>query len=258
MFFIDRLSRHLGYTGLLLILLLAGCKSSEPAASYQIADAPAGFTAISDSLPADPEIDDLIAPYRTRLEEAVTEVIGQAAVQLQKGGLESTLGNMSAEAMLKVANRVAAEPVDMALTNNGGLRVPIQKGPITVGKVFELMPFENMMVVLELTAVQVDSLAQQLAAAGGEPIAGFSFSFDPETGVAGNIEVAGAPLDPVQTYRLVTSDYLANGGGRIRVIWDPVGREDLNMLLRDAFIEYIRETGTINPVLDGRIRHNDF
>ncbi len=242
--------------GVLLGLLLVGCKSSEPVVGYQIADAPAGYTAISDSLSGDPEIEALISPYRQRLENAINEVIGQAEVQLQKGGLESTLGNMSADAMLQVANREAIAPVDMSLTNNGGLRVPIQKGPITVGKVFELMPFENMMVVLELSAVQVDSLVQQLAAAGGEPIAGFSFSFDPETRVAGDILVGGAPLDAGRTYRLVTSDYLADGGGRVRAIWDPVGREDLNILLRDAFIEYIRETKNISPQLDGRIRHN--
>ena len=255
MFLVDDLKRRLGLPVLLLLLLLAGCKSSEPAVPYQIADAPAGYTPISDSLSADAEMEALIAPYRLRLEDAISEVIGQAEVQLQKGGLESTLGNMSAEAMLQVANRIASQPVDMALTNNGGLRVPIQKGPITVGKVFELMPFENMMVVLELTAAQVDTLARQLAAAGGEPIAGFAFSFDEETRVPAEIQVAGAPLDPARTYRLVTSDYLADGGGRIGVIWDPVAREDLNMLLRDAFIEYIRTTGSINPVLDGRIRH---
>ncbi len=243
------------FAGVLLGCLLAGCKSSEPAVHYQITDAPAGFTAISDSLSDDPEIESIILPYRQRLENAINEVIGQAEVQLQKGGLESTLGNMSADAMLQVANRVAGAPVDMALTNNGGLRVPIQKGPISVGKVFELMPFENMMVVLEFSAAQVDSLAQQLAAAGGEPIAGFSFSFDEETRLAGDILVAGAPLDAGRTYRLVTSDYLANGGGRIRALWDPVGREDLNMLLRDAFIEYIRETKNINPQMEGRIRH---
>ena len=241
-------------TGCALALLLIGCKSSEPAARYQIADAPAGYTAISDSLQANAEIEAMIAPYRQQLEEAVTEVIGHAEVQLQKGGLESTLGNMSAEAMLQVANRVSGAPVDMSLTNNGGLRVPISKGPITVGKVFELMPFDNLMVIMELSATQVDSLAQQLAAVGGEPIAGFSFAFDEGTRVATDIEVGGAPLDAAKTYRLVTSDYLADGGGRMRALWDPVGREDLNMLLRDAFIEYIRETGSINPVLDGRIR----
>ena len=58
----------------------------------------------------------------------------------------------------------------------------------------------------------------------------------------------------VEQYRLVTSDYLANGGGRMPALWTPTGREDLTVLLRDAFIQYIREKKTIEPILDGRIR----
>ncbi len=115
------------------------------------------------------------------------------------------------------------------------------------------MPFENMMTVLSLTAVQVDTLAQQLARAGGEPIAGFSFKIDPTENRAIDIHVGDSPLDASKTYRLVTSDYLANGGGRISALWQPVAREDLNMLLRDAFIEYIRAKGTIDSQPDGRI-----
>ena len=241
------------FLGLLVSVFLIGCKSSEPAAPLFVLDAPTGFTAISDSLAPDPEIEALIAPFRQGMIERTSEVIGTAEVQLQKGGLESTLGNMSADAMLLVANKMVNTPIDMSLTNNGGLRVPIAKGPITVGKIFELMPFENMMVILTMSATQVDSLSQQLARRRGEPIAGFSFKINEATNRAVDIMVDGMPLDQSRTYRLVTSDYLANGGGRLPALWQPVGREDLNMLLRDTFIEYIREKGTINPKPDGRI-----
>lgn len=242
------------------LVLLAGCKSAEPVATS--ADVPtmtqtaapiAGYTAISDSLGTDPAIDALIAPFRQRLEAGVSEEIGTTTVHLQKGGLESGLGNMAADAMLMVANTLTERPVDLALTNNGGLRVPIAKGPITVGEIYELMPFENMMTVLELSAVQVDSLAQDIADARGEPIAGFSFTIDEATGKVHDLMVANQPLARDRTYRLVTSDYLANGGGRIAAIWQPISREDLNMLLRDAFIEYIRNEGTISPATEGRI-----
>lgn len=219
----------------------------------QVAPPTAGYTAISDALQADPTIEAIIAPYRQRLEAGVNEEIGTTTVHLQKGGLESGLGNMAADAMLQVANTLSGKPVDMALTNNGGLRVTISKGPITVGEIFELMPFENMMTVLDLSATQVDSLANQLAAARGEPIAGFSFTIDEATQKAHDILVNNQPLSADRTYRLVTSDYLANGGGRIAAIWQPLGREDLNMLLRDAFIEYIRGEGTISPAVEGRI-----
>ena len=245
---------------LIALVLVAGCKSTAPVATSvdapamtQTAAPTAGYTAISDSLDPDPAIDALIAPFRERLEAGVNEEIGTTTVHLQKGGLESGLGNMAADAMLTIANTLTDQPVDLALTNNGGLRVPIAKGPITVGEIYELMPFENMMTVLELSAVQVDSLAQDIADARGEPIAGFSFTIDEATGNVHDIMVANQPLAHDRTYRLVTSDYLANGGGRIAAIWQPVSREDLNMLLRDAFIEYIRAQGTISPAIEGRI-----
>lgn len=209
---------------------------------------------MTDSLPADPDIEALIAPYRAQLQTRVDEVIGQATAQLVKGTPESPLGNMAADAMLFFVNRAVDTPVDMALTNNGGLRIPIAAGPITIGKMFELMPFENMLVILELNAAQVDSLTGQIARVGGEPIAGLSFTIDRTTGRAYDIRVGSQPLSAGRTYRLVTSDYLANGGGNMPALWTPAGREDLPLLLRDAFIEYIRHKKTIEPVLDGRIR----
>lgn len=241
--------------GITILMLFAGCTTSQPppAQPLYVAEGTAGFSLVTDSLAPDPAVEALVEPYRQRLEEAITEVIGEAAIQLQKGGLESTLGNMASDAMLMVVNEVASKPVQMSLTNNGGLRVPIAPGPITVGKIFEVMPFENMMVVLEFSGAQIDTLAQQIASVGGEPIAGFSFRVNEETGTAHEIKVDGEALDPSATYRLVTSDYLANGGGRLPALWNAMGREDLNVLLRDSFIQYVRQTGRIAPEIEGRI-----
>jgi 2',3'-cyclic-nucleotide 2'-phosphodiesterase (5'-nucleotidase family) len=110
-----------------------------------------------------------------------------------------------------------------------------------------------MTVVLELTDVQVDSLAQQIARIGGEPIAGFRFAIDSSTRRAHGIQVDGKPLESGRRYRLATSDYLADGGGGMPALWNPAGRENLNLLLRDAFIQYVRDKGTIVPEMEGRI-----
>lgn len=233
--------------------LTAGCKTAQPATELQLSEAPVRFTEMTDSIPPDPAIEALVVPYRDRLQEKIDEVIGQATGLLEKGSPEGPLGNMAADALRYSVNQVVDKPVDMALTNNGGLRVPINAGPITVGKIFELMPFENVTVVLEMNAVQIDSLAQQIARAFGEPIAGFSFTIDPDNRTAHNILINGQAPAAGRLYRLATSDYLANGGGRLPALWDVREREELNLLLRDAFIQYIRDTGTIEPVMDGRI-----
>ena len=234
-------------------LITAGCRST---GSLQSPEGPSvSFAETSNDIPADPEVDALIMPYRQQLQERVEEVIGEATGRLEKerGSAETTLGNMAADAMLHVINQRVDTPVDIAITNNGGLRVPIDVGPITVGKIFELMPFENSSVILEFNAAHVDSLAQQIARASGA-IAGLTFTLDPEAEVATNIRVGGAPLSSDRTYRVVTSDYLANGGGSLSVLQGPIPREELPILLRDLFIDYIRQQQTITPTLDGRIQ----
>jgi 2',3'-cyclic-nucleotide 2'-phosphodiesterase (5'-nucleotidase family) len=168
---------------------------------------------------------------------------------------EGTLGNFATDAMLWAANAGTSGRVQMALTNNGGLRVPIGPGPITVGQIYELMPFDNMLSVLVLTGSQVQDLCDQLADRRGEPIAGFSFRIesDGDRRFATDIMVGGVPLDPDAEYRLATNDYMANGGESLSPLQSPVTREDLPVLLRDAFIDYVRHLGVIEPKLEGRI-----
>jgi 2',3'-cyclic-nucleotide 2'-phosphodiesterase (5'-nucleotidase family) len=142
------------------------------------------------------------------------------------------------------------------VTNSGGLRVSLAPGPITAGDVFELMPFENFVVVLTMTGVQVDSLAQQLARINGEPIAGWSFQINQDE-EAVNIQVRGEPLDPARTYRVATINYLVDGGGGMPSLWTPRDRTDTTLLFRDAIAAYVRrqaEAGEpIAPVVEGRI-----
>ena len=213
------------------------------------------FTAVDDSIPDKGEMEDLIAPYRNRMGEEIREVIGETTGVLAKAVPEGTLGNFAADAMLWAANRHSENPVQMAMTNNGGLRVPIGPGPITLGQMYELMPFENMLSVLVLSGAQLQTLCDELAEMRGEPIAGFSFRIvsDGDRRVARDIRVDGEPVAAQSRYRLVTNDYLANGGGGLTPIHSPLDRQDLPVLLRDAFIEYVRFKGTIEPVLEGRI-----
>ncbi|MEQ9105022.1 MAG: 5'-nucleotidase [Rhodothermales bacterium] len=228
------------------MFFLGGCASLEPAGKYVPEDG-AGYLTVVDTLRMDPELEALVEPYREDMAEEVSRVIGHATATLTKDSPEGTLGNMAADAMLHAIS------ADIAITNNGGLRVPLAEGPITVGHMFELMPFENMLVVLHLTGEQVLALANDLAATNGEPVAGISLEIA-EGGTARNVRVAGQPVEPGRTYRVATSDYLANGGGNMPALWLDVHREEPFVTLRDAFIAYVQSRGTIEPVLEGRIK----
>ena len=143
-------------------LLVEGCLGTaphppvsppSPAASGErgvlaVAEVRISETVVADSIEDDPALEALVAPFRNRMGEEIRQVIGEASVVLAKSIPEGSLGNFATDAMLWAARRESAGPVHMALTNNGGLRVPIPPGPITVGQMFELMPFENMLSVL--------------------------------------------------------------------------------------------------------------
>lgn len=241
---------------LLALGLLAGCASSRPDAPVAPGPLAVSYDQIDADDPADPAVAAVVAPYAAELRAVMDEVIATAAFEITKGGMESTLGNLAADAMLVETNRLLAEQgeptADLAVGNAGGLRVPIGAGPVTVGKVYELMPFENFLVVQTHTAAQVDSLAQQLARTGGEPVAGISFAI--ADGRAVDLRIAGQPLVASRTYRVATHNYLAYGGGNMAALWEPETRTELPLTLRDAFLDYFRRLGTLAPELEGRIR----
>lgn len=215
----------------------------------------ASFVQVADSVPPDPAVEAVIAPYRSQIEAHLDQVLAQATGIFVKADPEGALDNLVADAVLHGARRLSRDTVHAALVNDGGLRVPVAPGPILMRHTYELLPFENYIVVLALTGAQMERLADQIARSGGEPVAGWTMVLDGED--ATGVLVGGAAIDPQATYRLATVDYLADGGGAWSVLWEPTaheGREDVAALIRDVFVDYIRERGVVSPELDGRIR----
>jgi len=240
---------------LLISTALWGCGSSREVAGSGPELVVGEFHQVTDDIPEDSTLTVVASGYRNQMESHIAEVIGRADSTFVKGNPEGALGNLAADAMLDVIQGLVDEPVDCALTNNGGLRVPIAEGPITVGKVFELMPFENWMSVVTLDADGMSRLFSQIATVGGEPIAGCALTIDSETREVVEATVGGESVEEGKMYRVVTSDYLVNGGGNMEALWSPVKQEGIPVLLRDAFLTYIRENGVISPNLDGRITY---
>lgn len=252
-FAVLRLRRY-AFIPLLLAFWISGCTGSgEVLTPGHTSDIQ--YIVIGVDLPEDEVMAAQLAPYRVELNAMMNEVVAVAAFEITKfdGRYESSLGNLASEAMLEEAMLVTGEQLDLAVGNAGGLRVPLAEGEVTLGNVFELMPFENYLVVQTLSGVQVDSLAQQLARENGEPVAGIRFAITADNRAV-EIEVGGEPLDHDRLYRVVTHNYLAYGGGDMSVLWEPLDVQDLPVMLRDAFVNHFRRLGTLNPHLDGRIR----
>ncbi|GHA71593.1 5'-nucleotidase C-terminal domain-containing protein [Pontibacter akesuensis] len=232
------LSRKLGV--LLLVLSLASCQRpwvASPAPGTNT-DVP-----VDSTITADPQMEARIAPYRQQVIAKMSEVVGTAPVALSKGDYESPLGNFVVDLQLAQAEPLYGKPIDLSLTTNGGLRMPLPAGEITTGNVFELMPFENELLVLTLKGETVQQLFDYAAARKNAPIGNATYTV--AVGKAKDIKIAGKPFDPRQTYTLVTSNYLAGGGDDLNMLKDAVKTETVGLLLRDAILQQIRHYTSI-------------
>ena len=196
---------------------------------------------------------------------------------------ETNLGDLCADAYLDQSGEA-----DIAFINAGGIRVPIHKGDITLNDILKVHPFGNSLSVIEVTGQQVlDALEWSVHALPGEfggfnQVAGLTFEYDSsidspcvtdETNVmfdhidetmerrVRNVLVAGEPIDPEATYKLVSTDYqiLDNGDGYTMYDGAKVLQESVK-LDNQVLIDYI--TGTLggsvgagyeNPYGEGRI-----
>lgn len=195
-------------------------------------------------------------PYKQQLDTEMDRVIGRSEALLTKprSAPETLLGNFFADALLAEGRKLDPD-IDFSFGTKGGLRTELPKGELTIRHLFELMPFENELVTLDLPADAVRQLAGFIAATDGQPVAGLRMAI--HDGKPSDIRIGGEPLDTAKTYRLLTYDYLANGGDNIRGLDAPISRTNLGQLVREALIAHIeahtREGKPVTTKLDGRI-----
>jgi 2',3'-cyclic-nucleotide 2'-phosphodiesterase (5'-nucleotidase family) len=203
----------------------------------------------------DPDIDSIVSPYKAKLQGEMSTVIGSNEEALIKGQPESLLGNWVADAIRDYCVRNGFE-VDFALQNYGGLRVgELPAGPINLGQIYELMPFENMLVILEADAGDVEKFFQRIAVYGGWPVSSeVRVSFN--NGEVSSLSLSGSALDQERTYKIALPDYIANGGDRCDFFKDN-SQNNTGVLIRDVLVSDIKlKAKNGKPIaasLDGRV-----
>ncbi len=193
---------------------------------------------------ADSTILSIITPYQDGIKDQMNEVLTYTKSDLEKGRPQSTIGNFVTDLCLNYAD------AHVCVMNNGGLRTTINKGEITRGKLYELMPFENELVVLELNKTDYIGLLNYIGRRGGEPFSGITMTMNNNGKIISN----SWPVDfnKGENVKVLTSDYLANGGDAMSFFQEKE-QYKVGIKLRDAIIDYCRKTDTINVTLDDRI-----
>ena len=189
----------------------------------------------------DESIEKLIAPYKKVIDQEMNQVIAISDQELKVDNPEGTLNDFIADLILdeskKSYAKISNEKIDMCLLNTGGLRLSLPKGNITKGNIFELMPFENELVVVSMRGEDVKQMCDYIAKVNGQPVSGLRMTISNHH--ATQIFIQNEALDNAKTYRLVTSDYLSQGNDNMSFFNPSLKIEYLKIKVRDAIINYL-------------------
>lgn len=219
-----------------------------------------------DAFPPAADLTALIDRYGSIAAPTENRELGTATAALSRtanAAGESALGDIVADAQVWATSGPAwpasnGAPAVVSFMNAGGIRSDVNVGPITYGEAFNVQPFGNVLVTMDLTGADIDAvLEQQFSGANGVLQIPASLTYDRSASAApgskvSNIRIAGVPIDPAATYRVTVNNFLADGGDGFTTFRNGtdryVGEIDL-----DAFARYIEHLGSVSPGPQDRI-----
>lgn len=211
----------------------------------------------------------MIQPYRDSLEASMHGIVGYTAAPMrdamhaQDGEARTpeqhALFNFCADACLTVALQDKSANVprpDFVLFTATGLRNSLPAGPITLEQMFNLMPFENFMVLLEVDESIMTPLLNFLARRPGDPVAGMTMQA--QRHLPEEVRIGGQPYQSQKTYYILTYDYLAGGGDGLDMLKRARRVHTYSIKTRDAMIQFLQQNTSAaspwQPVYEERIR----
>ncbi len=219
---------------------------------------------ISDTIKITDSIEQFVAPYRDRINEVLDSTLAYAPKTIAKndGALNTTAGNLMADAVLELAGPIfktrTGSTLDFVLLNHGGIRSIISAGNVSARTAYEIMPFENTIVVVGLKGDAVLEMVNYLInSKKPHPIAGLQIILNKDDSI-NVIKIQGLPFDESKTYYVATSDYLVNGGDRMDFFKKNVTFTETDYRIRNLMIDFFSKKDTIAPIIDDRFIKLDY
>lgn len=253
------MQRSFTYTLLITwFFALGACKTN-----YVQTDAIVSNVVVSDSITQlDSQLVQIYLPYKKLLENDMSRVLAENKKEMVKGKPESALTNFLADLLLNEGQKVLQQSgkkfqADISYFNYGGIRTYLPEGKITVGKIYELMPFENEFVFLKLSGKQIQEFLNTIASKGGDSVGGVRFKISENK--ATDIKIGGTPINNDKFYWIATNDYVADGGDDLKVFTRENDSFKSGKLIRDVIISHLesidKKGNTITAQTDGRISY---
>ena len=192
----------------------------------------------------DPTFSDIIDSYAAEVEEKMNEKIAYSPYNITRSGtLQSSLGNLTADGLVWMAKEYFDVDADVGISNSGGIRANISKGDVTLGDVYAVYPFDNVLSVVDMKGSDLKDMFNAVAA-GGLPISGGVRLVVNSSGGVSSVTVNGKAIVDSQTYKVATIDYLVNLGRY--GLQNATNRRDGVDYVRDLYAEYFRYLADLN------------
>jgi 2',3'-cyclic-nucleotide 2'-phosphodiesterase/3'-nucleotidase/5'-nucleotidase len=188
--------------------------------------------------------------YEEELNPVLGKILGKTTVELDHDRYAgpSLLGEWSCDVMRQKAG------VQIAMTNGGGLRVPVPAGDITAGILYEVMPFDNTLYTMKLSGADVKANIEHGIMnddIGWVQISGVMVTYNKEAEAGNRITSMaledGTPIEMDKYYTVVTNDFMFTGGDNYN-FKNALDGLDTFIPIRDALMEAVEKAGVISPV----------
>ena len=240
---------------LFVFVFFVSLSCSNHSGRYQIAETKGWAYEINKDFGEDSSLIRLIKPYSDSLNKTMGKVISYSEQKMTKDFPEGLLGNFFCDLIFNYAKTNLKLKVDFCLQNNGGFRAPLPAGPITVRNIYEIMPFDNELVVLEVDPRTMSSLLAYISTGEAVSVSGIKIIIHKN----GKNEafINNIPIDTTKTYLMATSDYLSNGGSKMFFLSNSKRINDPKLKIRDIEIDALEQKYAanqhLNSKIDGRI-----
>ncbi len=198
---------------------------------------------------------DVITPYRDSLEEMMRIPLAETAVKLEN--TEPGLINFVADFGFDMGKKLSGKPVDVAIMNKGSIRQSLPEGEVSLGMILMMQPFNNYLVVLDLKGKDLLDAFDVMAVRGGDSVSG-NVDATMKDGKCVSVLIDGKKIDPERTYRVLTIDYLANGGDYMEPLTRGTVIARSNQVVNKDMIEYLSNDmkgKKINPSTKKRMHY---
>lgn len=213
---------------------------------------------VNKAVESDREIEEFISPFKNKIDIQMDSILAYSPADYDKknGILNTAIGNMMADVALKLSNPVYKarknRDIDFVLLNHGGIRASISKGDITTRTAYNVMPFENNMVVCELDGEAVGELINYLKLSKkAHPISGINIVLDNNYNLI-EAKINGKEISKNKIYSVATTDYLLNGGDKMDFFKKSKENTILDYKLRNILIDYFKQIDTLSFQTDNR------